>query len=188
MLSNNQEIALNFLNTHFSMTTLLMPWKRTTLKVVAVGTADVVSNQLYSLFNLANIDTWKIGMSSADPPVAILDDDLNGRVHMLIGVAVALLLFTIMTLGSSILYPRELKGRFGLDFISLVLSSTLLVLSITFQDGFDAYWKQIALGTPSGTTLDWEQMFLVVGVLVGQIVVNLTLFGDKVKDVGKSLE
>lgn len=168
MLSNNQEILVDFLNTHLAMVAFLMPWKRVTTTV-----ATVEHHSLWSLFDMLNVDQWMIATGKTD-------DSLETKTHTFIGLVVTLLVCCIISFGSSVFYPNESGIRFGLDFINFSLGTVLLILAITFQGDFDAYWKHAAGGDPK---VDYEQMFLVVGVLAGQIFLSLVGLGDKFKDV-----
>jgi hypothetical protein len=175
MLTNNQEVAVDFLNTHLAMVVFLMPWKRIT--VTAGGESQ---NGLFSLFNFLNIDPWVVGMDT-------VDDTLVTKTHTFIGLSVVLLVSCILSFATSVFYAKDVGVRFGLDFINFALGSVILILAVTFQSDFDAYWKFISDNAPSGAVVDYEQMFLVVGVLVGQIVLSLLCMADKFKDVYEKL-
>jgi hypothetical protein len=166
MLSNNQEIVLDFLNTHFAMVAFLMPWKRIT---ITTGTAS--EHLLYSLFNMNSIETWTVAANTED-------DGLRTMTHTFIGLTVSLLLVCILSFLFAVFYPRETGMRFGLDLINFALGTVTLVLAVTSQSDFDKYWKHFANGN---TNVDYEQMFLVVGVLTGQIFLSLLVLGDKFK-------
>lgn len=168
MLSNNQEIVLDFLNTHLAMTAFLMPWKRVTTTV-----AGVAAHELWSLFDALNVEKWMVAVGKQD-------EGLETKTHTFVGLTVSLLVFCILSFGSSVFYPRETGIRFGLDFINFALGTVTLILAITFQSDFDAYFKHLAGGDPN---VDYEQMFLVVGVLAGQVFLSLLGLGDKFKEV-----
>jgi hypothetical protein len=174
MLTANQEVVVDFLNTHLAMTMFLMPWKRVTV-TVGTGIAAVSTNSLWTLFDFLNVDKWMI---AAGKP----DDSLVTKTHVFIGLCVALLLSCILSFGTSVFYTRETGLRFGLDFINFALGSVILILAITFQGDFDAYWKHTASGA-TGTVTDYEQMFLVVGVAAVQVFLSLVCMGDKFKEV-----
>jgi hypothetical protein len=175
MLTANQEVVVDFLNTHLAMVMLLMPWKRTT---VTVGTGDsaISTNHLFTLFDFLNIDKWMIAAGKDEGA-------LETKTHVFIGLTVALLLSCIMSFGSSVFYNKETTMRYGLDFVNFALGSVILILSVTFQEDFDAFWKYAASGDPSGTKTDYEQMFLVVGVVTVQVLLSLLCMGDKFKEV-----
>ena len=177
-LSNTQEVVLDFINTHLAMLVVFMPWKKTTLKKVEEGHADVYTREWYSLIDFESINKWKIGMNK-------FDDDLPARTNWLMGLAIALTVFTVLSFIATLFFPRDVKSRAGLDFVTLVLGSVVLILALTFQDGFDEFWKYKATQVGTGETLDWEQTFLVVVVLPFQILISLALFGDKVRELTK---
>lgn len=168
ILSNNQEILVDFLNTHLAMVAFLMPWKRVTITV-----ATVEHHSLYTLFDMLNIDQWVIAAGETD-------DSLETKTHAFIGLAVALLVCCILSFVSSVFYANESGIRFGLDFVNFSLGTVLLILAIRFQSDFDAYIEYAAGGDPS---VDYEQMFLVVGVLAGQVFLSLVGLCDKFKAV-----
>lgn len=190
VLTNNQEVFLNFLNTHLGMVALLMPWKKlvdTTTDTTKTKTIE----HLITLFDMVLQDPkkWMIGVDGAGK----LDDTLEGKVHVFLGMTAALLFVLIIGFASSLYYPREVTYRFGIDLVGLILGATTLILAVTFQSDFDAHWKWYATqSTPStahpyprieGYERDYKQAFLVIGVLAGQIVISLGLVGDKLREV-----
>lgn len=175
MLTSNQEVVVDFLNTHLAMVMFLMPWKRITT-TVGTGADAVSTNTLYTLFDFLNIDKWMVGAGK-------YDDGLVTKTHAFIGLSVVLLLSCIMSFGTVVFYTRESTMRFGLDFINFSLGSVILILAITFQADFDAYWKHAASSDPMGTVTDYEQVFLVVGVAAVQVFLSLVCMGDKFKEV-----
>lgn len=166
MLSMNQEILLDFLNTHLAMVAFLMPWKR-----VTTTTNTIKHHQLWSLFNMLNIDQWQIAVDK-------FDDSLESKTHIFIGLVVGLLVCCIFSFILSTFFPNMLRIRFGLDFINFSLGTILLILAIAFQNDFDAYWKYSAM---NNINVDYEEMFLVIGILAGQIFLSLVSIGDKLK-------
>lgn len=184
ILSNNQEIFLNFLNTHLAMVAFLMPWK----KLVDTTTDETKTKtviHLITLFDMIHYDPkkWMIAMND-------VDDTLQDKAHILLGIAVALLFITIVGFSAVLYYPREVTYRFWVDVVSLILGTTLLILAVTFQSDFDAHWKYYSSNGNGGPELlmdgyerDYKQAFLVIGVLAGQIVLSLGLIGDKLKEV-----
>lgn len=168
MLSNSQEILLEFLSTHLAMVSLLMPWKRT-----SIGTV----NHLWTLFDMINVDTWKVGMVDG---VAVYDDDLGTKTNVFIGLAVTVLVSSIISFAASVLHPRETGIRLSLSFVNFVLGVVLLSLVVAFQEDFDKYFKVLGGGD---TAYDSEQMFLSVGVLAGYVFLNLVCLVDKVKEL-----
>lgn len=185
VLSNNQEVFLNFLNTHLAMAAFLMPWKK--LVDTSADKTKYVTH-LITLFDMFDHDPdW---MVAAGTP----DSTLEGKVHVLLGMTIGLLIVTIVGFAAALYYPRETVSKFGIDLVGLIMGSVTLILALTFQPDFDKAWKFYSVapgsGSPtnqntllSGYERDYEQMFLVVGVLVGQIVLSLGLAGDKLKEV-----
>lgn len=184
MLTNAQENVLHFLNTHLAMVALLMPWK----KVVTVVDATKEENvELFTLLDFSHFpdSVWWVGMNGA---AKVYDTSLIDKTHILIGVTASVLFFSILGFLGSVMYPRDTSARFGIDTISLIMGIVTLVLAITFQTDFDAVWVQAKkFQAGNGLTVDPDQMFLVIGVLVGQIVVSLALMGDKIKEVTSKL-
>ena len=183
VLTSNQEVFLNFLNTHLAMAAFLMPWKK--LVDTNDTTKEVTGTHFITLFDMLHKLKW---MTEAGDHT----DDLEGKVHILFGMTVSLLVVTILGFVAALYYPRETVSKFGIDVVSLIMGSVTLILALTFQSDFDASWKfyKANPGNPSnddvlasGSTRDYEQMFLVVGVLAGQIVLSLGLAGDKLKEV-----
>ena len=185
VLSNNQEVFLSFLNTHLGMAALLMPWKKLVDTTTMAGKTSTVEH-LITLFDMLVQDPkkWIVGANKE------LDDTLEGKVHVLFGLTIALLLALIVSFASSLYYPREVVYRFGVDLVGLILGAVTLILAVTFQPDLDAHWKWFA-GNPDGSPIpvmssyerDYKQAFLVIGVLVGQVVLSLGLVGDKLKEV-----
>jgi hypothetical protein len=164
------------------MVALLMPWKKL---VDTSADKTVTIEHLITLFDmtLQNSDTWMIGPGN-------LDDTLEGKVHVLLGMTAATLFVLIVGFVASLFYPRETSYRFGIDLVGLIMGAVTLILAITFQPDFDKHWKHYAVngdGGPvyrkDGHTRDADQMFLVVGVLAGQITLSLGLVADKMKEV-----
>lgn len=178
MFTSDQETLINFLNTHLGMVAFLMPWKRTGLATVTAG-VTTTTYQLYSLFDMMNIDTWSISDTATD-------DTLTSKTNAFVGLVVSLLVVLILSFGSSVMYPREVSARLGLDLTSLCLGVVLLALAIAYQGDFDAYWKHEAAvinENDSNKTLDADQMFLVIGILCGQIALSLVCAVDKVREL-----
>jgi hypothetical protein len=185
VLTSNQEVFLNFLNTHFAMAAFLMPWKK--LVDTDETTKEVTYTHFITLFDMLSKKKWMSGAGD-------ITDDLEGKVHILFGMTVTLLVVTILGFVASLFYTRETVSKFWIDVISLIMGSVTLILALTFQSDFDASWKfhSTASGAESvanpyklaaNNKRDHEQMFLVVGVIVGQIVLSIGLAGDKLREV-----
>ena len=187
VLSSNQEVFLNFLNTHLGMAALLMPWKK--LVDTPTDTTKHTVQHLITLFDMLHQDPakWMIGPGQ-------LDDTLEGKVHVLLGMTASLLFVLIVGFAASLFYPRETVYRFGVDLVGLIMGAVTLILAITFQPDFDKHWKHFSTNGNGGPVYlladherDYKQMFLVVGVLAGQITLSLGLVADKMKEVLEKL-
>lgn len=156
------------------MVAFLMPWKRTTVEVTAT---KVISHHLWTLFDMIHIgeNEWMVAANK-------YDDTLHSKTAIFIGLVVSLLLFTITAFAANLFYPREVVPRFANDVVAFLVGTVILILAITFQADFDAYWKYESMQIGAGKTYDWEQDFLVIGVLVGQMVLSLVLLVDKYGD------
>lgn len=175
LLSQNHETLLDFLNTHLAMVAFLMPWKKITVDV-GTGAALVSTNHLWTLFDFLNVDKWMVGAGKTD-------DSLTTKTHTLIALSVTLLFTCILSFASGLFYAKDTGVRFGLDFVNFSLGAVLLVLAITFQTDFDAFWKHAASSDPAGTKTDYEQMFMVIGILTGQVFLSLVSMGDKFAEI-----
>jgi hypothetical protein len=176
--TDNQEIVINFLNTHLAMVAFLMPWKRVSIEEKATGE---VSHHLWTLFDLIHMkkDEWVIGMNNE------LDESLHAKSLSFLGVSVSLLFVTIVAMLANVFYPREIVPRFTNDVVAFLIGTTLLVLCVAFQSDFDAYWSYASKSYNAEYTYDWEQDFLVIGIIVGQLVLTLALLVDKYGDFMK---
>jgi hypothetical protein len=178
-LTNVQENVLHFLNSHLAMVALLMPWKKVSYVLTETSVETV---KLFTLFDMAHWqhDDRKVAMVDG---VEKWDDSLEGKSHVLIGVTASVLLFTILGFLGSVLYSSKSHERFGIDAISLIMGIVTLVLAVTFQADFDEKWVRDGKLRGMDYVTDPDQMFLVIGVIVGQILVSLTLMGEKAREI-----
>lgn len=177
VLSNSQENILHFLNTHLAMVALLMPWK----KVGITPTGEPEQVVLFTLLDFVHTDKEDWVVRDTAP---MYDETLVDKSNALIGVTSAMLVFTILGFVGSVVYPNKGTERFGIDAISLIMGVVTLALALSFQGDFDAKWAHDnKVNGMQGPVIDYDQMFLVVGVLVGQIVISLALMSDKLKEV-----
>jgi hypothetical protein len=178
------EELVAFTSTHLAMVTLLMPWKKI-VEIKTVGTAHVGTNILLSLFDMNNVAKWGKSMSPGNAEPELFNDDLPGTVHVLIGLAAAVLLMSIVSFVLRLMYNTLDPNVFSvIDFVNWGLTLGLLTVTLVNQGDFDESWKHdYRVGNvPADIGADTDKMFLSVGVIAVHLLMTTFFVGKDIME------